>query len=155
MKKRELAAAACWVALGLVISLWSATFPFGTAEAVGPAVLPCACGLILVLLGSVHFNKVWRENAGIPERGLAPLIPAGVAFRRVATTLGGMLVSALLLDLLGFIVTVFAMTLILLRGVQPQKWSMDILYALVISSGCYLFFRVLLNTTLPRGILGF
>lgn len=155
MKKRELVAAACWVVFGLVISLWSSTFPFGTGEAVGPAVLPFACGLILILLGSVYFSKMWRHNDGLPAKALIPLIPSGAAFRRVATTLGGMLVSALLLDLLGFIVTVFSMTLILLRGIQPQKLRMDVMYALVFSSGCYLFFRVLLNTTLPRGMLGF
>lgn len=155
MKKRELVAAACWVALGLVVSLWSATFPFGTGEAVGPAVLPFTCGLILILLGSVCFSKMWRHNDGMPARAPVPVIPSGAAFQRLATTLGGMLLSAFLLDLFGFIVTVFSLTLILLRGIQPQRWRMDAFYALVISSGCYLFFRVLLNTTLPRGMLGF
>ena len=155
MKKRELIAGLCWVVIGLVVSIWSSTFPFGTWEAVGPAVLPFGCGLILILLGSIFFFQVWKQNGGEVMEALAPLIPRGAAFRRVAISVGGMLLSAALIGFLGFLLTVFSLTLFLLRGVQPKRWGVDAFYALVFTGGCYVLFHVLFKTTLPKGLLGF
>ena len=155
MKKRECIVALCWVIIGLVVSIWSWTFPFGTWEAVGPAVLPFACGLILILLGSVFSFQVWKQNGGEVKEALSPLIPRGAAFRRVAISVGGMLLSAALIGFFGFSLTVFSLTLFLLRGVQPKRWGADAFYALVFTGGCYVLFQVLFKTTLPKGFLGF
>ncbi|MFC1816160.1 tripartite tricarboxylate transporter TctB family protein [Thermodesulfobacteriota bacterium] len=155
MKKRDLYTAACWVILGVVISIWSATFPFGTWNAVGPAVLPFGCGLILILLGSGLFFQIWKKNEEEPKEALVPLIPYGAAFRRVAITIGSMFLAAVLFEFLGFVLTVFTLTIFLLRGVQPKKWEVDIFYAFVYTAGCYILFRVLFKTTLPRGFIGF
>ena len=85
----------------------------------------------------------------------ASLIPDRAAFIRVALTLGGMLVSAALFEYLGFVLTVFFLILFLMRAIQPQKWIVAVLYALLSAFGSFVLFKVLLNTTLPRGFLGF
>lgn len=153
MKKRDLVAAACWVILGLIISIWSSTFPFVTSKAAGPAVFPFACGLILILLGSVLFFQVWKQSEG--KATTKPLIPHGAALKRVAMTLGGMFLSAIFLDHLGFVLTMFFLILFLLRGVQPKKWGVDLFYTSVFTLACYMIFEVLFKTELPRGFLGF
>ncbi len=155
MKKRDLVTAACWVILGLIISIWSSTFPFGTWEIVGPAVLPFACGLILILLGSIFFLPVLKQSEGKATKVIEPIVPHGAAFRRIFITMGGMFLSAVLFDVFGFVLTVFSMTLFLLRGVHPKKWGIDIFYASIFTLGCYMLFRVLFKTTLPKGFLGF
>ncbi len=153
MRKRELATAACWIILGLIISIWSATFPFGTWESVGPAVLPFGSGLILILLGSLFFLQVWRKREG-PTKPPS-LVPRGPALRRFAACVGGMLVSAVLFQVVGFIVTVFLLTLFLLRGIQAKRWGTDTFYALVFTLSCYVLFQIVFKTTLPKGFLGF
>jgi hypothetical protein len=155
MRKREGVVGLCWVVIGIVVSIWSSTFPFGTWESVGPAVLPLGCGLLLVLLGSIFSFRVWKEHGGSIKEASAPLVPHGAAFRRVAISVGGMLVSAALIGFLGFSLTVFGLTLFLLRGVQPRRWAGDAFYALVFTGGCYVLFQVLFKTTLPKGFLGF
>ena len=150
MKKRECTVALCWVIIGLVVSIWSWTFPFGTWEAVGPAVLPFGCGLILILLGSIFFFQVWKQNGGEVKEALAPLIPRGAAFRRVAISVGGMLLSGALIGFLGFLLTVFSLTLFLLRGVQPKRWGGDAFYALVFTGGCYVLFQSYSKQHFPR-----
>ncbi len=155
MKKRDLVTAAFWVIFGLIISIWSFTFPIGTWEEVGPAVLPFACGLILILLGSILFFRVLKQSEGKAKKVVNPIIPYGAAFRRVAITVVGTFISAAIIDFFGFILTVFFLTLFLFRGVQPTKWKVDIFFALVFTSGSYVLFQVLFKTTLPIGFLGF
>ncbi|MCL2670118.1 MAG: tripartite tricarboxylate transporter TctB family protein [Syntrophaceae bacterium] len=155
VKKWETAAAVCWIILGVVIVLWSASFPFGRAERPGPAIFPMGSGLILILLGTILFFQIRKRGDGASGETLAALIPSGEAFKRVAFSLGGMLLSAILLDHLGFIMAFFCLILFLLRGVQPQKWKKDTFYAAVFTLAAYVLFQVVLKTTLPKGFLGF
>lgn len=154
MIKQDIVMAICWIILGLTISIWSATFPFGSWVDVGPAFLPLACGLILVFLGIVLLFKARKENEGKPIEVIRPIFPRGAAFTRVALTLVGMLLSSVFLDFLGFVLTVFFLILFLMRAIEPQKWRVAILYALISTIGAYVLFQVLFKTTLPKGILG-
>ena len=105
MKKRDAVTAIFWIILGLTISIWSATFPFGSWEAPGPAIFPLACGLILIFLGRYPVLPSRKQNEERPTETFVPLIPHGAAFIRVALSLGGMLLSAVFLELLGFVLT--------------------------------------------------
>ena len=154
-EKRDAVSAICWIILGIIISVWSATFPFGNSESPGPAIFPLGSGLILIFLGSILFFQTKKQSEGKPMEGSVSIIPHGAAFTRVALTLGGMLLSALFLERLGFVLTFFCLILFLIRAIQPKKWSVDIFYTLVFTLGSYILFQVLLKTTLPTGILGF
>jgi hypothetical protein len=154
-RKREAVTAIFWIFLGLIISIWSATFPFGSQESPGPAIFPLASGLILILLGCIRFFQTRTQKEGSPLRPFEPLIPGGAGFWRIAFTIGGMLLSAALLEYLGFVLTVFFLILSLERAIQPQKWRTDVFYALVSALGSLIVFQVLLKTSLPRGFLGF
>lgn len=143
-----------WILLGLTISIWSATFPFGASEAPGPGFLPLTLGLILILLGSILFVQRITQKGIISSRASVPLIPVGAAFKRVTFTLGGMLLSTALLEYLGFILTVFFLILFLMRAIQPHKWRIALFYAVISALSSYVIFKVLLKTSLPRGLLG-
>ena len=154
MKKRDTVVAICWIVLGLTISIWSATFPRGHRRAVGPGILPLACGLMLILLGSVLFFQAMKNREEKPVETPAPLIPRGEAFTRVALSLGGMVLSAVIFDLFGFALTIFCLILFLFRSIAPQKWGVDLFYTLVFTTGSYILFQLLLKVTLPHGFLG-
>jgi putative tricarboxylic transport membrane protein len=154
-KKRDAAAAVCWITLGCVISIWSASFPFGKSERPGPAIFPLGTGLILISLGIILFVQARKRHQEKSKEAVVPLIPRGAAFRRVAFSLGGMLLSAVLLDHLGFILTFFCLILFLVRAVEPQQWKKDTFYAVIFTLAAYALFQVLLKTTLPKGFLGF
>jgi len=144
-----------WILLGLTISIWSATFPLGGLRDPGPALLPLACGLILILLGVILLVQVRRGKTDSPQRPSGRLFPEGAAGRRVAFTLGGMLFSAVLFVPLGFALTVFLLILFLMRTIQPQRWKVTILYAFLSAAGSFVVFKVLLKSQLPSGLLGF
>jgi hypothetical protein len=117
--------------------------------------LPVACGIILILLGVILLlqAKVRKTDSSVkPSERLFPQSAAGM---RVALTLGGMLLSAILLVPLGFVLTVFFLILFLMRAIQPQKWSVSVFYAFVSAGGALIVFKVLLKAQLPGGFLGF
>jgi len=143
-----------WIALGFTISIWSATFPFGRWESIGPAIIPLACGLVLISLGIILLLQTCNRKEK-PAKYHVSIIPQGAAFKRVVLSLGGLLLSAVIFDLLGFILTLFLLILFLMRAIQPLAWRVVIFYALVFTLGSYLFFKVLLRVTLPQGFLGF
>ena len=156
MKKQDAAMGILWVILGSVILIWSATFPFGNAKALGPAIFPFACGLTLVFLGGMLFFKAMRQNVEKGKEISVHLIPPREAFRRVYLSLGGMLASAVFFEVLGFALTIFCQILVLMVVVTPQKkWRAHFFYATVFTLGSYMLFKVFLKTTLPVGAVGF
>ena len=144
-----------WILLGLTISIWSATFPFGGLKAPGPALLPLACGLIVILLGSMMLFQGKTRKSNSPVKPSERLFPRGAPGMRVALTLGSMVLSAMLLVPLGFVLTVFFLILFLMRAIQPQKWGVAVFYAFVSAGGALIVFKILLKAQLPGGFLGF
>jgi amino acid transporter len=124
-------------------------------QALGPAVLPFGCGLILILLGSVLFLQGKRQDKQKTSEFLVPLIPHGVALKRVAFSLGALLLAATFFQSLGYILTVFCLVVFLMRTNEVQRWRSVIFYSLLFTLGSYLLFQVLLKTMLPIGFLGF
>lgn len=154
-KKQDAITAFFWIFLGLIITLWSATFPFGEWKAPGPGFLPFSLGLILACLGTIlFFQAIKRSNRDEPA-SFVHLIPQGDSFKRVALTIVGMFLAAALLDMLGFILTMFLLLLFLTRTIEPPPWSFAVIYSLAAALGSYVLFQVLFKTPLPRGFLGF
>src|SRR5512139_3284999 len=103
MERREKFMAVFWVLLGLTISIWSATFPFGGLKDPGPAFLPLGCGLLLILLGSIMVVQKRTRHADLSAKPFQRLVPQGAAGKRVGFTMGSMLLSIILLMPLGFV----------------------------------------------------
>jgi hypothetical protein len=155
MKKRDAVMAIFWVLLGLTISIWSATFPFGSRKSPGAGFLPMTVGLILILLGSILFFQTIKRKEKASGGTYPPLIPEGAAFKRFALTLAGMFLSVVFLEYLGFILTAFFLLLFLMRAIQPQKWRVAVFYSLASAISSFVLFRVFLKTPLPPGFVGF
>ncbi len=143
-----------WIVLGVTISIWSATFPFGDVKDPGPALLPFACGLILILLALVMLIQERLHGRDRPAGFSGRLLPQGAAGRRVAFTLGAMLLAGILFMPLGFPLTVFFLILFLMRAIQPQRWGTAVFYAFASAGGALIIFKVLLKSQLPAGFLG-
>ena len=156
MKKRDRRLAIIWVLLGLTISIWSSTFPVGTLEDPGPAFFPLVCGLIFIALGSMLFFLAEKRGQEVIAKSPEPLLPRGAAGKRLYFGFGGILLSAALLQTLGFVITFFFMILFLIRLTDPKKtWSYALFYSAVSAVGSYVVFKLLLKTQLPGGFLGF
>ena len=152
---RDSVTAIFWVVVGGVISIWSATYPFGDWNAPGPAFLPLATGLILIVLGIFLFiHDRGRKQEGPPGTS-KPLLPRGKTLLRVVISLGIIVLSALLFKILGFVLTVFLMLLFLKETIQAEKVKAALFYALVSTLGGVIVFQVLLKIRFPKGPFSF
>jgi hypothetical protein len=155
MGRRDAMMAVFWVFLGITISIWSSRFPFGGLAHPGPAYFPVGLGLVIALFGVVVFFQAWkaREEGGVKPSARPSSNRA--ARNRVIFCLAGMTLSAVLFEMLGFVLTMFLMILFMMRTIAPQQWKTALFYSVVSALGSLLVFKVLLKTQLPGGFLGF
>jgi hypothetical protein len=66
-------------------------------------------------------------------------------------TVFALLVYAWTMEYAGFLISTFFFLAFLLRFIEPQRWSVVLLGALLTSSVSFLIFEVLLQCQLPRG----
>jgi hypothetical protein len=59
------------------------------------------------------------------------------------------------LKVLGFLLATFLLLLFLFRVVEPLRWKTILLVTAVTMGGIYLLFGVLIESSLPKGFLGF
>ena len=144
-----------WILLGLTISIWSATFPFAGLEDPGPAYFPLGAGLIIIVFGVIMFFQTTKPKESVSLKPSGPLIPHRAAVMRVLFCLMGMSLSAVLFEILGFVLTMFLMILFMMRTIEPQKWRIALFYSVISALGSLFIFKVLLKTSLPSGFLGF
>lgn len=114
----------------------------------GPGFFPVLLGLtMLCLCIAYYFLTVKSADSLQPEpfKKADLLRPAGIVTVLV--------VAALVLEYLGFLITVFLLVLALLIIFERYNAVRGIVLALAISAGFYLLFNTWLRVSLPQGIL--
>jgi putative tricarboxylic transport membrane protein len=155
MKNRDMIMAIFWIILGLTIAVWSATFPFGNLEDPGPAYFPVGTGVIIGVIGVLLLIQVLKRRESNTPGPLQPRASCPGAARRVVFYLAGVILSAVVLEVFGFVLTMFFMILFMMRTIAPQRWTKALFYSSISALGSMFVFRVLLKTQLPGGFLGF
>ena len=152
MLNNDQVSSAIWFGIGLLIIIFS--IPYGLGELRSPTTgfMPFLTGLAICTLAAIGFvggtlerigGKKWKSLLKNVKWG-KPLIAVIALFA-----------YALLLNTLGFLLGTALLVGFLLRAVEPQKWLVVILGAILTSVSAYLIFQVWLETQLPPGILQF
>jgi putative tricarboxylic transport membrane protein len=133
--------------VALAVLVESRRLPLGTLTNPGPAYLPVVLALLLLVtgLGLVAFG------------GAAPR-PAALGWqegRRAVTIVAAVAFTALLLERLGYRLTMALMLLFLVGVVERRRWLDALLFAAGLSLGSFFLFETVLRVPLPRGPLGF
>lgn len=140
-----------WLTTSLVVIAGSAQYPFGAWSHPGPAFLPILCGAAMAALSLIVFlQSIWKAQGNRKEEKRTPFLTA--RWPRLVVALAILLVYAFLLDYLGYLVMTFVFMLFVLKIVEPTKWRIAILEAVLAAAGSYLLFEIMLKMVLPRGI---
>ena len=134
---------------GLFAILWIATalgLPYMGDYAPGSGFLPLWLGVGLLALSAIHVVSTLRAGAAAA--------PAGRWRKVVAVTLG-LIVCVAAIDKLGFVLSVGAYLLFLLRGVEKEPWRTTLGVSVVCVAVLFGLFRLWLQVPLPRGPWGF
>ena len=143
-------AAAAGVTGGVLVIVLGRRLDFGAWNNPGPGMMPVLLGLFLAgLSAALWIMTARREPSADPQPWVAARLWP------VLSTLAVLLVYAALLDTLGYVVATFLVLIVLLRVLEPPRWSTTVLGAAVVTAASYGVFVRLLQVQLPRAAWGF
>lgn len=118
----------------------------------GPGLLPMLTGgAIAVLAIVVVVNSVRTESKELP----GDFIPEHTGRVQLVAIIGAMFAVVVLLEPLGFRLTMFLFFLSLIPLLGGRKWPLTVAVALIGSIGVFWFFQDMLAVPLPLGAFGF
>jgi len=118
----------------------------------GAGFLPFWLGVAMAILSIILLVNAAREPVQASDRSPFPKGRAIVAILEAAVALAAFI---LLLETLGFLVSIALLTAFLLRVVEREGWLTTVMVAVANSAGLYVIFHMLLGVSLPKNILGF
>jgi putative tricarboxylic transport membrane protein len=152
MRRREITSSLFWMLVGLTLTVWSATYPFGNLAQPGTGFLPLGLGILLLIFSMVLLVRAFKIPAAQKEKEKVPILPE--RWLSLATTVLVLIACVFLFEKVGYLLIFFAISLILplLAGQITLKRSF--LFAVVSTAGVYIIFVWLLKQPLPTGFLG-
>ena len=150
MRQREITSSLFWMGVGLILTIWSATYPLGNMAQPGSGFLPFGLGILLLIFSAVLLVRALRLAASNEEK--VPMLPA--RWLNLALTIMVLVAAVFLFEKVGYLLIFFVISLVLplLAGQITLKRSF--LFAVVSAAGVYIIFVWLLKQPLPTGILG-
>jgi putative tricarboxylic transport membrane protein len=116
----------------------------------GPGFFPFWLSLIGASFSLVLLVGVWRT----PDEPGEPILPDAFGLRRIGAIIGTLAVATLLMELLGFQLTMLGFNVALLVALGERRWLIIAIFALAGSVGVYQLFTRWLDVLLPAGQLG-
>jgi len=146
MVRRDAAVAALALAFGAAAAYESSQLPFGTVHGPGPGFFPWWTSIVIAALASIFLAQALTSRAKVePE--------AGGRISKVLALLAALALYTYLLETLGYPLCTFLLVLFMLRGIEPQRWTLALGMAAFIALVSHVVFAVWLGVPLPRGPL--
>jgi hypothetical protein len=124
---------------------------YGSDFGPGPGFFSFWLGILLIVLSLVQLVMTYRRPAEPLPDGF---IPNREGVKRILSIMGALAASLLLMNYLGFSLTMTGFCIFLLRRLGRQSWWLTLVLSAAAGFGmAYLF--ALLQVFLPKGFLGF
>jgi putative tricarboxylic transport membrane protein len=140
-----------WLAVGLLLSLWSLSYNIGTLTHPGPGFYPLGLGILLIFFSLILLGQGIRSS--LTTKKVSPFSVSG-GWKRVAYAVLILLLLAFFFETIGYLITFFLLIMLLMAGAGLRSWKRILLVAFFSALGVYLVFILLLQQPLPRGFLG-
>jgi putative tricarboxylic transport membrane protein len=148
---REEGSSLVWLGLAIVSCIGSLRLSFGSLQNPGPGFLPFIAGLIMGVLAAIVYFQARRVAVSAKETR-TPLWTNLDGLKKVVITTLALLVYGVGMNYLGFLISTFIFLVFLLRTIEPQRWGLVILEALLSSGVAYFVFEIWLHAQLPKGV---
>jgi hypothetical protein len=124
---------------------------YGSDFGPGPGFFSFWLGILLIVLSLIQIVMTYRRPAEPLPDGF---IPSREGVKRILSIMGALAASLLLMNYLGFSLTMMGFCIFLLRRLGRQSWWLTLILSAAAGFGtAYLF--TLLQVFLPKGFLGF
>jgi putative tricarboxylic transport membrane protein len=118
----------------------------------GPGFFPFWLALIGTAFSLAQLVGVWRTP--VDDSRAEPLLPDAYGTRRIGAIIGAVAVAALVMEVLGFQLTMLAFNAALVVALGERRWLVIAVFAIAGSVGVYQLFTRWLAVLLPAGTLG-
>lgn len=138
-----------WLGMGVFIAFKAYKLGIGAPSDPGPGFIFFGSGILLCILSVIVFFTA-------PARATASQAPfMDVHWKNPVLILAALVLFAYFFNDLGFLSGCFLFLIFIFRMIARRGWVPSCFYALLISSGSYFVFAVLLKCSLPGGLLRF
>ena len=150
MKSKDIISSLFWMIVGAGICYGGVDLELGTLHDPGSGFIFFWVGLIMVGLSLSIFIRALKEKG---KAGEMRLIWSAVQWKKIVSVLVALFLYGYFFQTLGFILSAALLLVFLFKAVEPQRWSVAILGAVVSSLVAYVVFQVWLGSQLPKGLL--
>ncbi len=150
MKSKDIISSLFWMIVGAGVSYGGYDLELGTLHDPGSGFIFFWVGLIMVGLSLSIFIRALKEKG---KAGEMRLIWSEVQWKKIVSVLVALFLYGYFFQTLGFILSAALLLVFLFKAVEPQRWSVAILGAVVSSLVAYVVFQVWLGSQLPKGLL--
>jgi len=150
MKLITLISSLAFLILGSGFTFEAMKLRMGSLRNPGPGLFPLLIGVCIVILALIVFLKAALEK---PEPGKARAQSEGKGHKGSLLVLACLVVYFTLFEYIGFLLRNFFIMLVILLGLERQRWLLIIPLVIIIPIGAYLLFYYWLDIPLPPGIL--
>ena len=151
MKYSDFISGIFWIAIGILLTLWSTRYEFGSIIQLGPGFLPLTLGILLIFLSVILLGQAFKSSLNAQT---VTVPSARGAWKKVVYAVLILLLATFMFEKIGYMLTFFLMIILLMWGAALRSWKTILLVAFISAIGVYLVFVLLLKQPLPRGILG-
>lgn len=138
-----------FIVLSILICLGSVNMGVGKLHEPGPGLMPLGAGIFLGILSLIQLL------ARGPASGEDQMGYQGVKWGRLFLVVLSLIAFTVLLPVLGYLLTTFLVMFFLYKSIEPQKWWVSFLGALLSTVFTYLLFAVALKSYFPEGVFSF
>ena len=142
-----------WFLLGLIATYGSVKLGIGSAREPGSGFLPFLASLSISLIAIIIFLQTYVK-CGKSQRTFSSLW-RGIRWSRALYVCIITVGYTLIFENLGFAVSTFIFLMTLLKGIESIAWRKALLISVFSTALCYLLLSFSLESTLPKGFLGF
>ncbi len=150
MKRINLISAIVFLSIGAGFSFEAMKLRTGSFKNPGPGLFPLIIGASIVILSLTLFLKTALEKS---EPGEVNIRPVGKGLKGSLLVLVCIIAYFFFFEYLGFLLSNAFMMLVLLLGLERQRWSLVIPLVIFMPIVSYLLFYYWLDIPLPPGIL--
>lgn len=150
MQRVHQGAAALFAALSVAVALAARKLEYYSALGPGPGFFPFWLAAVMALLSVIWLVQVTRRG---PEGKARDFLPEGAALVRIAVIVGALALVTLLLDVIGFQLSMFLFLGFLLLVLGRQRWWVAGIAALAGGAGLFHVFVRYLDLPLPTASL--
>ena len=121
----------------------------------GPGFFPVWVGILNILFALIMIVQTVKGWDGLDASTTFTMFPKLPELKRSLTCLLGLVGSAILMELLGFVLTTFLFLAIVPFALGVRRWWSLLLFAIIGAAGTYYVLSNLLFVPLPLGIFWF